>query len=74
MTQEISFFIYIVKVGVLVFLVADKISLRRGTPEVALTAAAVPDTWNESSVICVPNSPIVCAAIIPTISPGCAMA
>ena len=39
-----SFFINIVSVGVLVFLVADKISLRRGTPDVAFTAAAVPET------------------------------
>ena len=60
-------------VGVLIFLLTLNNSFNLGTPDVALTAASVPDTWKESKVIWVPISPIVCAATIPTISPGCAI-
>ena len=35
------------------FFVTLNSSLSRGTPDVAFTAAAVPELWNESSVSCV---------------------
>ena len=36
----------------------------------SLPAVAVPPVWNVLSVSCVPGSPIDCAAITPTASPG----
>ena len=47
-------------------------SSKRGTPRVMLLFAATPAKWKVLSVICVDGSPILCAAMIPTNSPGCA--
>ncbi len=56
-------------IGVLIFLEALIISLIRGTPCVMLMPAT-PAKWNVFRVICVPGSPIDCAAMAPTADPG----
>lgn len=59
--------------GVLIVLEALIISLIRGTPCVILMPAT-PAKWNVFSVICVPGSPIDCAAMAPTADPGSTLA
>jgi hypothetical protein len=49
------------------------ISVSRGTPSVTFLADT-PAKWNVLSVICVVGSPIDCAATVPIISPGNAIA
>ena len=58
------------KDGFLGFSDNDKISSILGTPRVTFDLDATPAKWKVLSVICVVGSPILCAAIIPTISPG----
>ena len=48
----------------------DNISSIRGTPRVTLDFEATPAKWKVFNVNWVVGSPILCAAIIPTISPG----
>ena len=48
----------------------DRISSILGTPLVTFDLLATPAKWKVFRVICVVGSPILCAAIMPTISPG----
>lgn len=59
--------------GVLIFLEELMISLIRGTPCVMLMPAT-PAKWKVFRVICVPGSPIDCAAMAPTADPGSTLA
>lgn len=59
--------------GVLIVLEALIISLIRGTPCVMLMPAT-PAKWKVFRVICVPGSPIDCAAMAPTADPGSTLA
>lgn len=59
--------------GVLITLEALMISLIRGTPCVILMPAT-PAKWKVFRVICVPGSPIDCAAMAPTADPGSTLA
>ena len=59
--------------GVLMFLAMLMISVSRGTPSVTFLADT-PAKWKVLSVICVVGSPIDCAATVPIISPGYAVA
>ena len=59
--------------GVLIVFEALMISLIRGTPCVILMPAT-PAKWKVFRVICVPGSPIDCAAIAPTADPGSTLA
>ena len=59
--------------GFLGFSESDKISSIRRRPRVTFDFDATPAKWNVLSVSCVVGSPILCAATIPTISPGCTM-
>ena len=58
-----------VMIGVLMFATALMISRTQGTPRV-MFIEATPAKWNVFRVIYVPGSPIDCAAIAPTHSPG----
>ena len=60
----------IVNEGILMLLEIWSNSLRRGTPRVTLDFSDTPAKWKVLRVICVAGSPILCAAIGPTISPG----
>lgn len=60
-------------IGVLIVLEALMISLIRGTPCVILMPAT-PAKWKVFRVICVPGSPIDCAATAPTAVPGSTLA
>ena len=55
--------------GVEMVLLALMISLMRGTPCV-MFMLATPAKWNVLSVICVPGSPMLCAATPPTGEPA----
>ena len=55
--------------GVEMVLLALMISLMRGTPCV-MFMLATPAKWNVFSVICVPGSPMLCAATPPTGEPA----
>ncbi len=55
------------------FLAMLMISVRRGTPSVTFLADT-PAKWKVFSVICVVGSPMDCAATVPIISPGYAVA
>ena len=55
--------------GVEMVLLAFMISLMRGTPCV-MFMLATPAKWNVLSVICVPGSPMLCAATPPTGEPA----
>ena len=59
--------------GVLMFLAMLMISVSRGTPSVTFLADT-PAKWKVLRVICVVGSPIDCAATVPIISPGYAVA
>ena len=48
---------------------ASKSSSTRGSPLVMSTPPATPPVWNVRMVSCVPGSPMLCAAMIPTASP-----
>ena len=50
-------------------ILASNNSSTRGRPWVISSAPATPPVWNVRIVSCVPGSPILCAAIIPTASP-----
>ena len=56
-------------IGVLIVFEALIISLIRGTPCVILMPAT-PAKWKVFRVICVPGSPMDCAAMAPTAEPG----
>ena len=58
-----------VRLGVLIFEEALINSSNLGTPKVTFLAL-FPALWNVLSVICIVGSPTLCAAIVPTISPG----
>ena len=59
--------------GVLMFFAMLMISVSRGTPSVTFFADT-PAKWKVFSVICVVGSPMDCAATVPIISPGKAVA
>ena len=63
---------YTARLGVLMFLAMLMISTSRGTPRVTFFADT-PAKWNVFRVICVAGSPILCAAMVPIISPGLAI-
>ena len=49
---------------------SERISSTRGVPRVTVDLLATPAKWNVFSVSCVVGSPMDCAAMMPTISPG----
>lgn len=57
--------------GVLIVFATLMTSLSLGTPNVTFLEAT-PAKWKVLRVICVAGSPMLCAPMLPAISPGCA--